>query len=436
LSADSTRDPESRCPPVETAAPAAEVPAGTFRSSPVSDASDISLLDDGPETKMRNLLILATRPLEDGVTESLRRSDWRIHYAGSDSEARRVIAKENPPVGLLLLWSEDPAQKPTELTAAVSVLRQFKWVAALGREQRNDEAFIAMAAEHLFDFLSLPLDAERLATILGHAYGMADVDSRFVRLQERPREGRLGMIGVSPPMQSLYHEIERASACDVPVVTYGETGCGKEAAARAIHANSAFAEGTFAALSCPALPTNLLRGDPQAGPDGFFTFALDLDPARGTPAEVGTLFLDDVAELSFPAQASLLRLLDSLQTRRFCDGEAGTGNLRVISASEVNLETRVHEQRFRPDLFYRLQVLSIRVPSLRERGDDIQALAIQFLDALRRRHTTQARGFNLAATQAMAEHAWPGNLRELRNRIQQAALYGRRSFIAPEEEPV
>lgn len=237
------------------------------------------------------------------------------------------------------------------------------------------------------------------------------------------------MIGTSPQMKAFFHEIERASACDIPVVVCGETGSGKEMAARSIHANSAFAEGPFITVNCADLPTSCVDADLYSRHIGWLSEMFATEPEQNTTADVGTLFLDDVAEMSMPAQASLLRLIDTWSTIRPGTGEPTPIELRVISATNADLYALVKGHRFRSDLYYRLQVLTIQVPSLRERGEDIQALALHFLDEFQQRHPSQVEGFSLAAMRAINQCEWPGNLRELRNRIQQAALYSRDRFI-------
>jgi len=211
----------------------------------------------------------------------------------------------------------------------------------------------------------------------------------------------------------------------------GETGTGKELAARAIHSGSACAQGPFVAVNCAAIPATLIQAELFGYEKGAFTGATESRAGYIETANGGTLFLDEVAELSPEAQSSLLRCLENGQIVRLGSSTPREVQVRVICATHADLQALVREERFRLDLYYRLHVLRIRVPSLRERGADILTLAQHFLSELNRGNPSRAIGFSRSALGRIEQYDWPGNLRELRNRIQQARLDCSGRYITP-----
>jgi DNA-binding NtrC family response regulator len=234
-------------------------------------------------------------------------------------------------------------------------------------------------------------------------------------------------------MGVLFDEIRQAAATDAPVCISGETGSGKEATARAIHAASNRAQGPFIAINCAAL----LFGHPRpelAREKPISTESIGLEEAFAATNAGGSLFLDGLEDLNDAAQTRLLSLIDA-ETRSRTRGGAPApwegARLRIISSSAGELETRVQKGEFRSDLFYRLKVLPIQVPSLRERGEDIWILARYFLAQLREQYSIKAAGFSKDALAVLALHDWPGNLHELRSRVHGAALSCKGPYITP-----
>ncbi len=397
-------------------------PAGSSRESP-------SPRNPKP---MRKLLVVTSKPMDPGVEATLRKGDWELCPVASASAAQAATAQEDFLVGLAVVWPDTGMRETTELAELVQRSRTVRWVVAIDRRRIDQlESCLALAAESLWDYFSLPLDPQRVAVILGHAYGMAEVESRFLAGQRTHDLGRLGMIGDSAPMHALASQISRAASCDVPVVLVGETGTGKELVARAIHESSVRAQGPFVAVNCAAIPATLIQAELFGYEKGAFTGAVESRPGYIESATSGTLFLDEVAELSPEAQSSLLRCLEDGKIVRLGSTKARSVDVRVISATHADLEALVREQRFRLDLFYRLQVLAIRVPSLRERGQDIVTLAQHFLSEFGGHNSTQAIGFSRSALARIEQYDWPGNLRELRNRVHQAALDCTGRYITP-----
>ncbi len=239
-----------------------------------------------------------------------------------------------------------------------------------------------------------------------------------------------GMIGASPPMQAVFRYIERAAPTDATVLISGETGTGKELAARALHALSNRDSGEFIAVNCAAIPETLVEAELFGNEKGAFTGAVSKRRGLVEAADRGTLFLDEVGELPLEAQARLLRVLQEGEIRRVGATRTNTVNVRIIAATHRNLSALVQEGRFREDLYFRLNVLSIRMPPLRERAEDIPTLA----ESLLRQHAAglqrPVRGFESEALRTLCRAPWRGNVRELDNVIHRACILSDSPVIA------
>jgi DNA-binding NtrC family response regulator len=231
-----------------------------------------------------------------------------------------------------------------------------------------------------------------------------------------------GLTGSSPAVQGVMSSILKFAPVDLPVLITGETGTGKELAAGALHQQSARRQQPFAAINCGALPPSLVQSELFGHERGAFTGANARHVGRFEAADGGTVFLDEVGDLPPEAQTSLLRLLQEGTLERVGSTQPIHVDVRVLAATHVDLEQAVAQGRFREDLYYRINVLRLRMPALREREDDMEVLAQRFLDEFRARHRCHVRGFSRAAIRAMHAHGWPGNVRELLNRVQRAAV--------------
>jgi two-component system, NtrC family, response regulator HydG len=224
--------------------------------------------------------------------------------------------------------------------------------------------------------------------------------------------------------------LRKYAPVDLPVLITGETGSGKEVAARALHALSARRERPFVAINCGALPPNLVQSELFGHERGAFTGANARRIGHFEAACGGTVFLDEIGDLPLDAQTSLLRLLQEGTLVRVGSSQPIKLDVRVLAATHVDLESAVAQGSFREDLYYRLNVLRLHMPALRERGGDIELLAQHFLDAFRLRHPGRARTFSGSARQAMRGFGWPGNVRELLNRVQRAAVVAEGTLIS------
>ena len=243
------------------------------------------------------------------------------------------------------------------------------------------------------------------------------------------------MVGESAAMQRVYHFISKVAPTDATVLISGESGTGKELAARAIHRNSKRAQKTFMAVNCAALTESLLESELFGHEKGSFTGALAQKKGRLEIADGGTVFLDEVGELTPPLQVKLLRVLQERQFERVGGTVTINVDLRVIAATNKNLEEAIEVGQFRQDLYYRLNVVSLEMPALRERRDDIMLLANYFADKYGTRCNRKLKGFSTEARNCLIAYDWPGNVRELENTIERAIVLGTTEWILPEDLP-
>ena len=245
--------------------------------------------------------------------------------------------------------------------------------------------------------------------------------------------GLEALVGESPAMLATVAAIRKFAPIDLPVLVTGQTGTGKEVAARALHDLSPRRAGAFSALNCGAMPENLVQSELFGHERGAFTGATTRRIGLFETANGGTVFLDEIGDLPLEAQTNLLRVLQEGTIERVGSHQLVEVDVRVIAATHVDLEQAIAAGRFRADLYYRLNVLRLTMPPLAERGADIALLAQHFLDRFRQRHSTRARGFGAGAQRAMAAFDWPGNVRELLNRVQRAAVSTESELISAAE---
>jgi transcriptional regulator with GAF, ATPase, and Fis domain len=236
--------------------------------------------------------------------------------------------------------------------------------------------------------------------------------------------GRFGMLGTSAPMQKVYALLERLTQADVPVLIHGETGTGKELVARALHEHGRRRGKRFVAVNCAAVPANLLESELFGHQRGAFTGAIADRPGQFVVADGGTLFLDEIGDMPLEMQSKLLRVLQEGEVRAVGSNRVQKVDVRMVAASHKDLTNLVREGRFRQDLFYRLNVVAIELPPLRDRGPDLPLLVRAFLERLARQQGRPTPELSERALAALVAHRWPGNVRELENELSRALALG------------
>jgi transcriptional regulator with GAF, ATPase, and Fis domain len=255
-----------------------------------------------------------------------------------------------------------------------------------------------------------------------------------VALKEAVSSKQYGeLIGSGASMREVYRRIEKVAGTDISVLVSGETGTGKEVVAREVHRRSGRAAGPFIAVNCGAIPEALLESELFGHVRGAFTGAIATRPGKFQAAHGGTLFLDEVGEMPAALQVKLLRALQERSVTKVGDTRAEPVDIRVVAATNKVLEDEIRKGAFREDLYYRLNVVAIQLPPLRERGEDLVVLAKYFLQKYAKDFGARVRGFTPSAVVAMRKYAWPGNIRELENRVKKAVVLADKALVSAED---
>jgi two-component system nitrogen regulation response regulator NtrX len=294
---------------------------------------------------------------------------------------------------------------------------------------------VAATRAGAFDFLEKPLGRDRLLLVLKNALEQAALQQENARLRELVGDGPR-MIGVSPPFQRVVEQASQVARSDARVLLVGESGTGKELIAEHMHRQSPFASGPFIKVNCAAIPVELLESELFGHEKGAFTGAASCRRGKFELADGGTIFLDEVGDLHEASQAKLLRVLQEGEFQRVGGEDMLHVAVRVISATNQDLEALVEQKKFREDLFYRLSVVPIRVPPLRERIEDVRPLAEYFLDEFCSRNNFKPKRIETEVFETLREYRWPGNVRELRNVIERMAILSVSDSITVDSIPL
>jgi len=366
--------------------------------------------------------------LASNIARFLTRHGYETRVAGRAEAALREMETFKPDA--ILLDYNLPGMNGLEFLARVrSRDPQVKLIMATGHgsEQVAVEAMKAGA----YDYLVKPLAMAQVKTILDGAVREESREKQLRHNQKRPAEGGLArLIGNSQPMRDLKHVLQRIlqaeqrlSDDELPAVLItGETGTGKELVARALHFEGPRARGPFVEMNCSSIPANLLEAELFGYERGAFTDAKERKPGLIESAEGGTLFLDELGEMDLALQAKLLKFLEDRTVRRLGSVREQRANARIVAATNRNLEQLVRDGRFRSDLFFRLRIVHLELPSLRTMPGDIAVLAHHYLSRQAERYGKSDAAFTPAAITLLEQHAWPGNVRELRNVIEQSVI--------------
>ncbi|WP_043342794.1 PEP-CTERM-box response regulator transcription factor [Belnapia moabensis] len=360
----------------------------------------------------------------------------RVIVVTDRRQAEAQVRREVPDAVLLDLGLPPDAEGVSEGFAALDMLRascsNVPVVVASGQGQReNALRAVALGA---YDFCEKPVDLAVLRTVVERALRLHELEEENRRLAEAPKNSSIqGIITADDGMLKVCRTVERLASVSVPVLLLGESGTGKEALARALHEMGPRAGKPFVALNCAAIPETLLESELFGHEKGAFTGAVRQTLGRIETAQGGTLFLDEIGEMPIALQAKLLRFLQDQVVERIGGRTPIKVNARVVSATNQPLEEQADTGRFRGDLLYRLNGVTVRIPPLRERAGDVLLLARFFLARFGREHGRKLRGFDSMAVEAIAAHRWPGNVRELENRVRRAALMADGPMVGAED---
>ncbi len=327
----------------------------------------------------------------------------------------------------------DSPEEGFKLLSRIKKLRPYSKIIVITGSAEKENALRAIG-EGAFDFCEKPLDLEVLQIIIQRAFRVYDLEEENRRLSHHIGNFSAisNLIGDSPPMEKLYTTIRKISHSDYPVLIQGESGTGKEVIARSIHEMSDRKKKPFVIINCGAIPDTLLESELFGYERGAFTGATSRKIGRLEKAHHGTAFFDEIGELPQNLQVKLLRFLQEGTVERLGSTQSISLDVRIVAATNVNLRDAVQNGNFREDLYFRLNVIPLEVPPLRERGDDILLLARYFLDRFSAESRKGKMRFTPSAINSLLTYEWPGNVRELENAIKRAVVVSDGSTIGPE----
>ena len=351
--------------------------------------------------------------------------DYEVSQAGDRVEAEAAFTSLRPLVTLLDLGLPPRPNDPEEGMATLASLLErdpLAKVIIVSGQGEKDNAIRAVGTG-AYDFLCKPLQMDELKLVLQRCVYVAELEREYRAMQQAQRaEAFEHMLGSSAPMQSVFTFIRKVGPTSAPVLILGESGTGKEMVARGLHRRSPQADGPFIAINCNSIPESLLESELFGHEKGAFTGAHAQRKGHIESAAGGTLFLDEIGELPAAVQVKLLRFLQEKRFQRVGGRQEIASDARVIAATNVNLQEAVAGGTFREDLYFRLAVVVVKVPALRERGDDVLMVAKEFLHRYAAEHKQSRLTFAPDALRALYAYPWPGNIRELQNRVQRAVI--------------
>lgn len=362
------------------------------------------------------------------LERALSRAGYDVETYATVGELHEALAQGSPDVILTDIRLPD-ADGLTVLDTLRDEERNIPVIAMTGFSDLD--AAVNAFQQGVFDYLPKPFDLDQVLSVVASA-----VADRSGPGQAAPAVERHQVIGDSPAMQEVFRTIGRLSRSDISVLITGETGSGKEVVARALHDHSPRSRGPFVAINTAAIPGELLESELFGHERGAFTGAHATRPGRFEEASGGTLFLDEIGDMPLPLQTRLLRVLAEGDYYRVGGRDLLRSDVRVIAATHQDLEQHIAEGRFREDLFHRLNVINIDLPPLRERVDDIPALATHFLDQAARDMGLERKHLRPQTLEALKRRSWPGNVRQLQNVCRQLCVMAPGEQVFPEDLPV
>ena len=367
------------------------------------------------------------------LSEALESSGYEPRVVTSGESALAALASSPPDIVLTDLRMADVDGMDILKAAREQGDLEVVMVTGHGSVESAVEAMAAGAAH----YLTKPVNLAELRAVLSRLVERQTLHRRNVELEVQldERYGFESIIGSSPPMLALFRTMRQVSATDVTVLVTGESGTGKELVARAIHQNSRRVKAPLVTLNCAALPESLLESELFGHERGAFTGAGARKVGYIEYAQGGTLFLDEVGDMPLTTQVKMLRVLEAREINRLGSNEPIPVDIRVVAATNKNLLEEVSEGRFREDLYFRLKVVSLELPPLRDRTVDIPPLAEAFVSELSEQHRTMVKGFSPEVLRVLQAQPWPGNVRELRNVIENMVVTGTHEILELSDLP-
>jgi two-component system, NtrC family, nitrogen regulation response regulator NtrX len=368
--------------------------------------------------KPRVLVIDDDVEIRKSFKMTLEYAGYEVVQAATGEEGVKLVEQEAP--DLVFCDIKMPGMDGLDVLQKLHHLRDVMPIVVV---TGNADIQNAVEATRLgaFDFIEKPVSSERLLVSVRNA-----VDTRRLKTENksyrRDAEKKYQIIGDSPALAAVRGAIQKASPTNATVLIWGESGVGKELVARAIHRESLRRDGPFVQVNCAAIPDELIESELFGHEKGSFTGATDRQIGKFEQADKGTIFLDEVGDMSLKTQAKVLRVLQEQELERLGSNRVIKVDVRVIAATNKNLEEEIDRNTFREDLFYRLNVVPIHVPALRERRDDIPALVRHFADLFARDNNFHRRTFTAAAMEKLKQQHWRGNIRELRNFVERLVI--------------
>lgn len=356
---------------------------------------------------------------------------YQIVIAGDRSQAITALRRYQPSVVTLDLGlPPDPANASEGLETLKEILQlapTTKVIVVTGNDDReNALQAIALGA---YDFYQKPVDIDILNTIIQRAFHLTALENENSKLQQKNHEPLNGIIAACKKMQEISRTVEKIAPMQITTLLLGESGTGKEVFARAIHVLSDRAKKPFVPVNCAAIPENLLESELFGYEKGAFTGAVKQTKGKIEYADGGTFFLDEIGDLPFNLQSKLLRFIQERTIERLGGRGEIPVDVRIICATHQNIQNLIQQNEFREDLYYRISELTINIPPLREREGDALIIATGLLRKFNDQQKKSIKGFTKEAAQAIETYEWPGNIRQLENKIKRAVIMAEESLI-------
>jgi two-component system nitrogen regulation response regulator NtrX len=381
--------------------------------------------------KPRILVIDDEAAIRDSLKMILEYEDYDFLGASSGPEGVNLVKRESP--DLVVLDIKMPGMNGLEALAEIRKVDEAVPVAMISGHGTITDA---MQATRLgaFDFIEKPFTSERVLVTVAKGLEVRELrqENRELKLA---MESRYEIVGNSPALRRVLDSVKRAAPTNATVLLLGESGVGKELVARTIHRNSPRAGQRFVQVNCAAIPEELIESELFGHEKGSFTGATEKQIGKFEQADRGTIFLDEVGDMSPKTQAKVLRVLQEQEVERLGSARTIKVDVRVIAATNKNLEEAIQRGEFREDLFFRLNVIPILVPPLRERRDDIPLLVQHFARLIADEHNMKPKRFDAAAMDALSRYRWRGNIRELRNTVERVLIMAAGDVVHLEDLP-